>query len=425
MLAPAHPVDESERLADLRALNILDTPPERRFDGIVQLAAQVFDVPIAYIAMIDSDRQWFKAKCGIGADQTARDVSFCGHTILSNEPLIVPDAKEDSRFHDNPLVTDQPHIRFYAGHPLVGPGGHNVGTLCLASPNPRNLSPHELAVFREMARLAENELNLVDLIEVQRRLLETQKRLVESQKRLATELAQAAQYVKSLLPAKLNGTIRTDWRFISSSQLGGDFFGYHWLDERRLAVYLLDVCGHGVGSALLSISVQAALRRQSLPDTNFGDPAGVVSALNRAFPMDENDNRFFSIWYGVYDRADRTIQFCSGGHPPALLLLHDSARQPIELGRPQIIVGFDPAMHYDSERFALPAGGRLYVYSDGVYEVSKPSGGMVGTEGFARVLAETSRDGPSRLDAVVNRIRELHGSDEFEDDVSLLELQFE
>src|SRR5262249_41797191 len=212
--APAVPVDESERLADLRALNILDTPPEQRFDGIVQLAAQVFGVPIAYIAMIDSDRQWFKAKCGIGTEQTTRDESFCGHTILGSEPLIIPDAKQDSRFHDSPLVTDEPHVRFYAGHPLTGPDGHNVGTLCLASPAPRTLNPHELAVFREMARLAENELNMVDLIEVQRRLLETQKRLVESQKRLAAELAQASQYVVSLLPAKLRGPIRTDWRFI-------------------------------------------------------------------------------------------------------------------------------------------------------------------------------------------------------------------
>src|SRR4029453_2208579 len=100
--------DEDDRLADLQALRLLDTPPERRFDRIVRLAGDVLDAPIAYIALIDSDRQWFKAKCGLAADQTGRDISFCGHAIQDTKPLIVPDASIDPRFHDNPLVTGEP-----------------------------------------------------------------------------------------------------------------------------------------------------------------------------------------------------------------------------------------------------------------------------------------------------------------------------
>src|SRR5690242_20734277 len=110
MIAASIPSHETERLADLRALRILDTPPEERFDRIVRLAARVFDVPIAYIALVDADRQWFKAKCGLHTESTSRAISFCGHTIVHDGPLIIPDAHRDERFRDNPLVVNPPHV---------------------------------------------------------------------------------------------------------------------------------------------------------------------------------------------------------------------------------------------------------------------------------------------------------------------------
>ena len=112
MLRAPIATDEQDRLADLRALRLLDTPREERFDRIVRIAAQVLDVPIAYIALVDSDRQWFKAQCGLATDETGRDISFCGHAIQQDEPLIIPDARLDPRFHDNPLVTGEPYVRF-------------------------------------------------------------------------------------------------------------------------------------------------------------------------------------------------------------------------------------------------------------------------------------------------------------------------
>src|SRR5690606_13692209 len=126
MIAPVLPDHETGRLADLHALRILDTPSERRFDRVVKLARHILDTPIAYIALIDSDRQWFKSSVGLCSmmEQTPRDESFCGHTILQDDPLIVPDALLDDRFHDNPMVTGEPYVRFYAGYPLKGEGGH-------------------------------------------------------------------------------------------------------------------------------------------------------------------------------------------------------------------------------------------------------------------------------------------------------------
>ena len=141
--------------------------------------------------------------------------------------------------------------------------------------------------------------------------------LQESQRRLANEMKQAAHYVQSLLPEKLKkGDVRTDWRFVPSAELGGDSFGYHWLDDDHFAFFLLDVSGHGVGSALLSVSAMNALRSQALPQTDFREPGQVLAALNNAFQMDQQNGLFFTIWYGVYHKPSRRIDYSGGGHPP-------------------------------------------------------------------------------------------------------------
>ena len=135
---------------------------------------------------------------------------------------------------------------------------------------------------------------------------EAYRKLAESERQLAEEVAQAAKYVRSLLPAPLPDTVpRVDWRFVPSTQLGGDSFGYHWLDDDHFAVYLLDVSGHGVGASLLSVSAMHVLRARTLPGTDFRDPGRVLAGLNDAFPMERHDNKYFTIWYGVYERSSR------------------------------------------------------------------------------------------------------------------------
>lgn len=119
MQKPAKPLDEATRLDTLRALNILDTLPEERFDRLTRLAKRLFGVPIALVSLVDEDRQWFKSCQGLHASETSRDISFCGHAILGDDIFLIPNAAADERFHDNPLVTDEPHIRFYAGCPLT------------------------------------------------------------------------------------------------------------------------------------------------------------------------------------------------------------------------------------------------------------------------------------------------------------------
>jgi len=422
MISAPIPIDEAERLAELKALEILDTPPEARFDRIVELAARIFRVPIAYVALIDSNRQWFKAGCGVEALGTLRSTSFCSHTILQNGPLVVPDALLDPRFQDSPLVVNDPYIRFYAGHPLAGPGGRNVGTLCLADRMPRTLDDVQLEVLARLAAMVEHELGMVGIIRTQHELLETKTQLLAAQTQLAHELAEAEMYVKSLLPAPLHGPISTDWQFVSSSTLGGDFFGYRWLNDHSLAIYLLDVMGHGVGAALLSTSVESALRGGALGHLALDDPAAVIRALNLAFPMHENDGRFFSMWYGVYDERDRSLAYTNAGHPPPLLF---DGGQVSKLGATATMVGVLPDFQFQARRIAVSRKSRLYLYSDGAYEVTTPDGGMLLLEGLHAIIARVSlTDGPQTAE-ILRLIREAHGMMQLQDDLSLLEVSFD
>ena len=178
MIPPPLPADEPRRLQALHRLDLLDTPPEERFDRIVRMASRMFGVPIALVTLVDRSRQWFKAKVGLAASATSRDDSFCGHVILTPDTLVVPDALEDPRFNDNPLVTGDPLIRFYAGHPLHTPDGSRVGTLCLIDRQSRDFTEEERQLLADMARWVELELNALTLQEA-RTALTQQERFFE------------------------------------------------------------------------------------------------------------------------------------------------------------------------------------------------------------------------------------------------------
>jgi PAS domain S-box-containing protein len=152
------PDNEAHRLAELRFLRILDTPFEERFDRITRTATMLFHVPIALVSLVDDTRQWFKSCQGLDIRETSREISFCSHAILTDGPFIIEDARKDLRFADNPLVTGKPHIVFYAGHPLVGPGGQKLGTLCLIDRQPHLLSQDELTALGDLAAWVELEL---------------------------------------------------------------------------------------------------------------------------------------------------------------------------------------------------------------------------------------------------------------------------
>ena len=254
----------------------------------------------------------------------------------------------------------------------------------------------------------------------------TYRALVQSQEHLAAELAEAAAYVKSLLPAPLAGEVNADWRFIPSSQLGGDAFGYHWLDADHFAIYLLDVCSHGVGAALLSISVMNVLRSQTLPGADFQDPSEVLAALNRTFPMDRHNNLYFTMWYGVFDKATRQLSYASGGHPPAILVAGpDRADARVEkLKSPGPPVGTFPDSAFQNRQITLRPFNRLFVFSDGAYEIVRPDGSMLTLDEFINHLSERTRSDASGPDTTLAYLENTRGSASYEDDLALVEVSF-
>lgn len=274
-----------------------------------------------------------------------------------------------------------------------------------------------------VARIRHHSRGYINLLERN----EAYRALLASQKALASELAEAAAYVQSLLPVVLDrGPVRTSWQFIPSTSLGGDAFGYHWLDDDRFCMFLLDVCGHGVGAALLSISAMNVLRSQTLPDTDFGDPGGMLTSLNQAFQMEEHNNMYFTIWYGVYSRSTRKLCYSSAGHPPSLLINKDPAGNATvsELGSPGMVLGGMPGTAYRTETRHLPPGSELFLLSDGVYEIIQPDGALWTFAEFARFMAAAASAGKPEIDELSKQVHGMHGAGPLEDDFSILKLQF-
>ena len=256
---------------------------------------------------------------------------------------------------------------------------------------------------------------------------EAYRKLAESQRTLAEEVAQAAKYVLSLLPTPIPaGPVRVDWRFVPSMQLGGDSFGYHWLDEDHFAVYLLDVSGHGVGASLLSVSAMNVLRSQSLPNTDFRDPGQVLQGLNSAFLMDQHDDKYFTIWYGVYQKSTRQLSYSGGGHPPALL--HEGVNCEkgvlIHLESDGPIIGMIPEIPFNTQTVNLMPQAKLLLYSDGVFEIAQTDGEMWKFDAFVDFLKGDPTD-ESVMDRLLDHVQKLHGSNQLDDDFSMVVVEFE
>ena len=251
--------------------------------------------------------------------------------------------------------------------------------------------------------------------------LKAQKQLLES------EFNEAAEYVRSLLPKPLIGSITIDSRFIPSQHLGGDCFDYYWLDPDYLAIYLLDVSGHGLGAALPSISVLNMLRSQSMDGVNFYQPSHVLTALNEAFQMDNHNDKYFTIWYGVYNQVKRQLIYSSAGHPPAILLkpTSDQGVQPTQLRTAGMPIGMLPDTRYVDQRCEIEPSSILYIFSDGVYEIFRGKHEIWGFDAFITLLVdEQIAIAQLGLDHILNHVKALHANVVLEDDLSLLRISF-
>lgn len=238
MRAPERPDNEQQRLRSLYELELLDTDASAMFDGAVELAAQITGCPIALVSLVDTERQWFAAARNLDATETGRDVSFCGHAILDDQVLVVPDARVDARFHDNPLVTSDPNIVFYAGAPLAMPDGTTLGTVCVIDREPRYLSERQVRALSQLSRL------VVDQLELRRTLLQLERqanyRIAEHERQsqrlaavgrdLTVALEGLEGMLRRMLDDKLDDETNTHLRMMLEAAGGIRRFGQSFMD---------------------------------------------------------------------------------------------------------------------------------------------------------------------------------------------------
>lgn len=249
---------------------------------------------------------------------------------------------------------------------------------------------------------------------------EAYQQLATTQKQVQEDLDQAAAYMQSFLPMPETGPVSTSWAYIPSSSLGGDAFGYHWIDSDHFVLYLLDVCGHGVGSALLSMTVMNVITT-SLLKADLRKPAEVLKALNKAFPMEDHGGRFFTMWYGVYEKSTQTLTYSTAGHPPALLRQPGEAIE--ELKTEGFIIGGLPDSEFEQASKRIAPGSTLYVYSDGVFELDTPQGVVRSLPEFVRDLDEAND--PLSVDAILCRAQSISQRKTFKDDFTIVRVAFQ
>lgn len=286
MKPPVQPSDEADRAEVLRSLDVLDTAPEERFDRLTRLARRVFGVPIALVSLIDADRQWFKSRVGLAVQETPREISFCGHAILQDDILIVPDTRADERFHDNPLVTGEPGMRFYAGRPLRV-NGRPVGTLCIIDTQPRQLDDDDRAALHDLALMAEQELASLQLATVDHLTQLSNRRGFETLAHQALSACRRGGWAASLLFFDLDGFKQINDRF---GHAEGDRALATFAELLRTAVRESDIVGRLGGDEFVGL----------LSQTSADESSGTITRLQQLVDARNlEDARGYALRYSV------------------------------------------------------------------------------------------------------------------------------
>ncbi len=389
----ALPETEAERLAALRACRILDTDAEDFYDSLTRVAALACGTPLAAVSLVDLDRQWFKSALGLDVRETPRDVAFCAHTILQPDVMAVPDAALDPRFADNPLVTGSPHIRFYAGAPLVTEDGHALGDLCVADRAPRRIAPEQEDALRTLARLVVRQIERGRWAHARA----DQAAPDEAVKLLAREREVTAALQRSLLQMPPAGTFAglDVASYIASAtdglDVGGDYLDAFPLAGKKVALVVGDVTGKGLESAARTAEAKYVLRaylseseRPADALKRLNDYLWAASGRDAALRGMEATVSFICLALAVVDTASGKAWVASAGAEQPLIVRASGAAEAVPVAGLPLRV--QPAVEYDERHLSLAAGDLLVMATDGVTEARGHK--LLGYEGLTELAVQ-------------------------------------
>jgi hypothetical protein len=333
-------VDEHTRQRALDDLNILDTPRDERVDRVTRLAKELFGVPMVSVTLIDRNRQWRKSQIGLGGAEADREGAFCDATIRQVDTLVVEDASADAVFAANPFVTGDPHLRFYAGHPLQAPGGEHVGTICILDTSPRTLDDRQRALLRDLAMWVQTEIARDH------------------------ELDHAALIQRSLLPRRTPEAAGYSLAAVAvaAGQVMGDLYDWY-IHDGALRMTLADVMGKGAGPAIVASGVRASLR--TAPERPLLDAVGEIDRLL------ENDigdtNSFVTAVHADLRLSTGELTYVDAGHNLAFILRVDDTWERLPSTGLPLGMGFGDVR--TEARVTLRRGDILVCCSDGLLDV--------------------------------------------------------
>lgn len=380
-------ISESRRQSALDALGILDTPPDERVDRVARLAKEMFGVPMVSVSLIDRDRQWRKSQIGLGGSEAPREDSFCDYTVRKGGSVIVEDATVSVEFADNPFVVGDPHVRFYAAHPLFAPGGEPVGTLCIVDTEPRSFDEAQSVLLQDLAFWVQTEL-------------------IQDQDIDHAELVQRAMRPKQH-PTLPGYTIAA--AAVARGRLSGDFYDLT-LHDGRLRLSLADAMGKGTGPALVAAGVRASLR--TAPDRSLVE---AIADADRLIDEDMGDTGMFvTAVHAEISPEFHTVDLVDAGHGLAFIMRangewHRFTSTGLPLGMGTGTVG-----DREVESAALAPGDSLLICSDGLLDVLDPEdpfghvAGILrerGPEGAVQEAVRQSRDPRATDDTTVLVVR--------------------
>ncbi len=280
---------------------------------------------------------------------------------------------------------------------------------------------HAIGVTNDITARKEAEIALKNSEQQLRELNEQKDQYLSI---INSDLDKASKYVSSLLPAEIDTPqLKINWKIVPSTKLGGDSFGYHWIDNDHLAIYMLDVCGHGVGAALQSVSALNMLKFETLPDSDFRNPNEVLHGMNKVFQMSAHHSLFITMWYLVYNKLNRVLTYAGAGHPP--LIIFDSEGIPETISSENIMIGVDEELEFQSGTYQIKGKIEAYIYTDGAYEAELPDGKMLDVEDLVNFLLKNRDPSAKEIELLYNSLVELREGQNLEDDFTIMKIYYD